>query len=77
MSCGSVSANTTLHQAMDSEKIPTLAKNFPDVLLALLQRMSPAEREAALKDFEAQSPKNFKAWYTAEVEGYLNFTRPQ
>lgn len=77
MSCGCVSANTTTQRAMDSEKIPTLAKNFPDVPLALLQRMSAAEREAVLKDFEAQSPKDFKTWYTPEVENGLNFMRPQ
>lgn len=66
-----------MQRAMDSEKIPTLAKNFPDVLLALLQRMSAAERETVLKDFEAQSPKDFKAWYTPEVEVNLNFNRLQ
>jgi len=62
---------------MDSEKIPTLAKNFPDVLLALLKRMSAAERAAVLKGFEAQAPKDFGAWYTPDVESYLNSARSQ
>lgn len=57
---------------MDDKNIPTLAKNFPDVLLALLKRMPAVEQKETLKKFQADFPKDFNRWYTAEVEHYLS-----
>ena len=57
---------------MDDKNIPTLAKNFPDVLLALLKRMPAGERKETLKKFQSDFPKDFDRWHTAEVANYLN-----
>lgn len=57
---------------MDDQNIPTLAKNFPDVLLALLKRMPTSERKVTLKKFQSDFPKDFDRWYTIEVASYLN-----
>lgn len=57
---------------MDEKNIPTLAKNFPDVLLALLKRMPSGEQSATLKKFQADFPKDFDRWYTADVARYLS-----
>ena len=56
---------------MDVEQAVTLARNCPDVLLALLKRMTRAERANILKQFEAEYPKEFKAWYVGDVKAYL------
>lgn len=57
---------------MDEQNIPTLAKNFPDVLLALLKRMPAVERKETLQKFQSDFPKDFNRWYTAEMASYLN-----
>jgi hypothetical protein len=56
---------------MDTEKARTLTKNFPDVMLALIQRMNPEEREELLSEFQTKFPKDFQAWMTCKS---LNFT---
>lgn len=61
---------------MDADKVPTLAKNFPDVLLALLKRMSPAERSKVLAEFENSHPEAFKEWYKPDVQEYINSLGP-
>lgn len=60
---------------MDAEQAHILARNYPDVLLALLKRMPQAERTAVLQIFEAQYPKEFKAWHTGDVKTYLKSIR--
>jgi hypothetical protein len=62
---------------MEPEKVVTLAKNFPDVLITLLSRMDKEERQKILNDFKDNSPIAFKAWYSPEVENYLNIMGKQ
>lgn len=62
---------------MDSEKIPTLVKNFPDVFLALVKRMDAKERQRVLKDFAVSHPKSFKQWHTPDVQAYLKSMEQQ
>jgi hypothetical protein len=60
---------------MDADKVPTLAKNFPDVLLALLKRMNSDERSRVLSEFENSHPEAFAAWHNPEVQEYLRSLR--
>ena len=58
---------------MEAEQARTLSAQFPDAFLALLKRMTRAERTALLKEFAAQYPKDYAAWLTADVRTYLKF----
>lgn len=72
-----VCLSPTVYCSMEPEKVVTLAKNFPDVLITLLSRMDKEERQKILNDFKDNSPIAFKAWYSPEVENYLNIMGKQ
>jgi hypothetical protein len=56
---------------MDLENIRTLSSTFPHVLEALLKRMTRVERYQVLKEFEDKYPKEFKTWFTPDVQRYF------
>ena len=57
---------------MDIENIKTLSETFPHVLEAWLKRMTNVARLQILKEFESKYLKDFKKWFTTDVNRYFD-----
>ncbi len=70
-----IQKNENLTSSMDIEKLKILFSTFANVLETLLKRKNSTERHQVLEEFQNLYPNEFKKWFTADVQRYLEGLR--